>query len=81
MCPEDLVDKARQFVTLCKKKQQAFMFLLSPRFWKYHSQRVVHYAKKMQIIQALRHLASGGGPTTGQADWCSVTGYCSNQRA
>ena len=30
LCPKNLFDKVRQFVTPCKKNEQAFQFLLSP---------------------------------------------------
>ena len=48
LCPKDLVDKVRQFVTPCKKKTNKHFdyCYLQGSVWKYPSQRLVHYARK-----------------------------------
>ena len=48
LCPKDLVDKVRQFVTSCKKKTNKHFdyCYLQGSAWKYPSQRLVDYARK-----------------------------------
>ena len=48
LCPKDLVDKVRQFVTPCKKKTNKHFdyCYLQGSAWKCPSQRLVHYAIK-----------------------------------
>ena len=49
--------------------------------WKYPSQRLVHYARKKNWKPYKPPVAVPLAVAVWQADWCSVTGYCSNQRA
>ena len=47
LCPKNLVDTVRQFVTRCKKTNKHFdNCYLQGSAWKYPSQRLVHYARK-----------------------------------
>ena len=75
LCPKDLVDKVRQFVTPCKKK--TFRLLLSPRLCMEIpvTKAGVLCEKKMETIQASRHRASGGSPSGRQTGvlWLDIT--------
>ena len=65
VCSKDLVYKARQFVTLCRKNEQAFLFIF-PAIFKVLEIPVTNGGalreKKLGTIPALRYRASGSGP-------------------
>ena len=66
MCPKNLVDTVRQFVTRCKKNEQTFPLLLSPRLCMEIPVTKVGALcekKKLETTQASRHRASGGSPS------------------
>ena len=65
LCPKDLVDKVRQFVTPCKKKRTNISIIAISKAL--HG-NIPHKGwcimrKKLETTQASRHRASGGSPS------------------
>ena len=75
-----MVDNVQQFVTPCKKRTSILILAISKALEIPVTMVAALCGKKLETIQASRHRASGGSPVW-QADWCSVTGYYSNQKA
>ena len=78
LCPKDLVDKVRQFVTPCKKKRTNISIIAISKALRgntRHKGWCIMREKKLETIQASRHRASGGSPSGRQTGvlWLDIT--------